>query len=62
MNDEITIDEKEGTSEEFLRRMCPKTEFVGKMGERDAPVSNAKLKAMVGFREEFPWRKVLGRE
>jgi nucleoside-diphosphate-sugar epimerase len=62
VNDEITIDEKEGTSEEFLRGICPKTEFVGKMGERDAPVSNRKLKEMVGFREEFPWRKVLGKE
>lgn len=32
------------------------------MGKRDAPVCNKKIKEMVGFREEFPWRKVMGRD
>jgi hypothetical protein len=30
------------------------------MGNKEAPVCNAKIKMMAGFREEFPWRKVLG--
>ncbi|KAH7077091.1 hypothetical protein FB567DRAFT_142020 [Paraphoma chrysanthemicola] len=61
VNDEITVD-GEGTSEEWLRKACPRTEIMSKLGERDSPVSNKKMKEMVGFREEFPWRKVLGRE
>jgi hypothetical protein len=32
-----------------------------RLGEREAPVCNKKIKEMVGFREEFPWREVLGR-
>jgi hypothetical protein len=32
------------------------------MGEKESPVSNKKMKDMLGFREEFGWRKVLGRE
>ncbi|KAH7401937.1 hypothetical protein DE146DRAFT_651995 [Phaeosphaeria sp. MPI-PUGE-AT-0046c] len=62
VNDEITIDESEGSAKDFLTRMCPKTEIRRGMGEREAPVSNRKIKEMVGFREEFSWRKVLGRE
>jgi nucleoside-diphosphate-sugar epimerase len=62
VNDEITIEDREGPAEEFLRKMCPKTEFVKSMGKREAPVSNAKIKSMVGFKEEYPWRKALGRE
>jgi nucleoside-diphosphate-sugar epimerase len=60
VNDEITIDQSEGTAEEFLKKMCPKTKFTRQMGAKEAPVCNAKIKMMAGFREEFPWRKVLG--
>lgn len=61
VNDEITVDGK-GSSEEWLSRMCPNTEITQEMGKRDSPVSNKKIKEMVGFKEEFPWRKVLGKE
>ncbi|CAO2648803.1 Nn.00g097520.m01.CDS01 [Neocucurbitaria sp. VM-36] len=62
VNDEITIPEREGSSEEWLRKVCPRTEIRGKLGERESPVSNRKIREMLGFREEFGWRKVLGRE
>ncbi|KAF1845636.1 NAD(P)-binding protein [Cucurbitaria berberidis CBS 394.84] len=62
VNDEITIPEEEGSSEEWLRKVCPRTKILGKMGEREAPVSNKKMREMLGFREEFPWRKVLDRD
>jgi nucleoside-diphosphate-sugar epimerase len=61
VNDEITVGEQEGTAEEILGRMCPGTKFMRRLGEREAPVCNKKIKEMVGFREEFPWREVLGR-
>ncbi|KAL5121841.1 UDP-glucuronate decarboxylase activity protein [Pleosporales sp. CAS-2024a] len=62
VNDESTLDEKEGTTEAYLKKTCPRTAFTSTMGPRDAPVCNKKMKEMLGFREEFPWRKVLGRE
>jgi nucleoside-diphosphate-sugar epimerase len=62
VNDEITIEDEEGSSEEWLRKMCPRTEITKDMGKRESPVSNAKARRMLGFKEEFPWRKVMGRE
>ncbi|RYN40667.1 hypothetical protein AA0112_g2547 [Alternaria arborescens] len=62
VNDDITIPETEGTSEDWLRKVCPETEILTRMGEKKSPVSNKKMKDMLGFREEFGWRKVLGRE
>lgn len=61
VNDEITIEESEGTAKEFLTRMCPNTKFIRELGGREAAVSNRKIKEMLEFREEFPWRKVFGR-
>ena len=61
VNNEIT-NEEEGGTEAFLKRVCPGTEIVGKMGDRDAPVSNSKIRQMLGFQEEYGWRKVLGRK
>ena len=62
VNDEITVEESEGTAEEFLKRMCPNTKFTRTLGQRESPVSNRKIKEMVGFQERFAWRQVLGRE
>ncbi|KAH3916109.1 hypothetical protein HBI56_037860 [Parastagonospora nodorum] len=60
VNDESVFDGDESTMER-LRGMCPRTEFVDEMGRREAPVRNRKIREMLGFKEEFPWRKVLGR-
>ncbi|KAH6706373.1 hypothetical protein BKA61DRAFT_616351 [Leptodontidium sp. MPI-SDFR-AT-0119] len=53
-NDEIT--NWEGT-EGFLRRVAPNTPFRRRMGEREAPMSNWKIREMLGFREEHNWRR-----
>ena len=53
VNDDITNDEP---SEEFLGRMCPGTRFKRGMGTFEAPVTNRKMKEMLGFEEEGGWR------
>jgi nucleoside-diphosphate-sugar epimerase len=57
VNDECTLPEGRGTVE-WLREVCPETEIVGELGDREAPVCNRKIKEALGFREEFAWRKV----
>jgi nucleoside-diphosphate-sugar epimerase len=56
VNDDITNDEP---SEEFLSRMCPGTRLMRPMGTFEAPITNRKMKEMLGFEEEFGWRRVL---
>lgn len=53
-NDGITSFNK---TEEFLRRQCPGVKFTRQMGESEAPMSNAKIKRLLGFREEHDFRK-----
>ncbi|KAI4608460.1 hypothetical protein J4E80_009084 [Alternaria sp. BMP 0032] len=62
VNDEITVPEEEGSSGEWLRKACPETEVLAGLRGRESPVCNAKMKELLGFREEFAWRKVLGRK
>ncbi|KAI1551301.1 PRE1 20S proteasome alpha and beta subunit [Pyrenophora tritici-repentis] len=59
VNDESTVHEREGGIEEWLGRMCPGTKITRSMGWRESPVCNWKMKEMLGWREEFGWRKVL---
>lgn len=61
VNDEITNDE-EGSTEAWLRKICPRTEITRSMGQREAPLSNKKVKEMLGFEEEYPWREVFANE
>lgn len=57
-NDEITnFLLKDKSTEEFLKRMCPETPFTRAMGSREAPMSNRKMKEMLGFKEQHNWRK-----
>ncbi|KAH2249132.1 hypothetical protein KXV78_005339 [Aspergillus fumigatus] len=44
-------------TEEFLRKQCPNVPFTRQMGEFEAPLTNAKIKSVLGFQEEHPWRK-----
>ncbi len=53
-NDEITNDSR---TEEFLMKECPHTPFTREMGEREAPMSNKKIKDLLGFKEEHSWRR-----
>lgn len=53
-NDSITNCNK---TEDFLREKCPNTPITREMSEFEAPLSNAKVRRMLGFREKHPWRK-----
>ncbi|KAG9237789.1 putative UDP-glucose 4-epimerase [Amylocarpus encephaloides] len=55
-NDGITIPEGE-TSEGFLKKVHPKTDIKRKMGDREAPLSNRKIKEVLGFKEEYDFRR-----
>lgn len=57
-NDEITNDCESTT--QFLQQVAPSTPFTRQMGEREAPMSNKKIKDLLGFREEHSWRQILG--
>lgn len=59
-NDESTNNEEEST-EAWLKKTCPTVPITRAMGIREAPFSNKKIKELLGFKEEFPWRKVLGK-
>ncbi|KAI4179654.1 MAG: hypothetical protein LQ346_007154 [Caloplaca aetnensis] len=53
-NDTITT--KEPTAE-VLKRYAPKTPVSRGMGEYEAPLSNRKIREVLGFRDEHDWRK-----
>jgi nucleoside-diphosphate-sugar epimerase len=53
-NDGITT---KGPTEKFLKEVCPKTPLTRTMGEWEAPLSNKKIKEVLGFTEEHDWRK-----
>lgn len=53
-NDEITGNVP---TEEFLKVTCPKTPFTRSMGKMEAPMSNRKIKTLLGFTERHHWRK-----
>lgn len=54
VNDTITAQEP---TEEFLAKYAPGTPITRKMGPREAPMSNAKAREVLGFREEHDWRR-----
>ncbi len=54
VNDEITAGEP---TEAFLRKWAPNTPITRPMGEREAPLSNRKIREVLGFREQHNWRK-----
>lgn len=53
-NDTITADEP---TEEFLKRWCPGVPITRPMGEWEAPLSNRKIRDVLGFKEEHDWRE-----
>ncbi|KAK8862269.1 UDP-glucose 4-epimerase [Apiospora arundinis] len=44
-------------TEEFLAKAAPNTKITRKMEEWEAPLSNKKIKDVLGFKEEHNWRK-----
>ena len=53
-NDTITANEP---TEAFLRRYCPKTPHSRKLIGNEAPLSNRKIREVLGFKEAHDWRK-----
>ncbi|RDW68760.1 NAD-dependent epimerase/dehydratase family protein [Aspergillus mulundensis] len=57
-NDEITARlSDDETAEAFLRKNAPGVQFTREMERREAPLTNRKVKDLLGFREEHPWSK-----
>lgn len=56
VNDTITAREP---SREFLAKHAPNTPITGPLEGFAAPISNAKAREMLGFREAWDWRKLV---
>lgn len=41
----------------FLKKYAPKSPITREMGEWEAPISNRKIREVLGFKEEHNWRK-----
>jgi nucleoside-diphosphate-sugar epimerase len=57
VNDSITAD---GPTAEFLKKWCPNTPHRRPLVSHEAPISNRKIREVLGFKEEHPWRDELG--
>ena len=53
-NDTITANEP---THSFLAKYAPDTPLTREMGEYEAPLSNRKIREVLGFREQHDWRK-----
>lgn len=53
-NDEIT---NRNSTVEYLKQQCPETPHTRPMGVREAPMSNRKVRELLGFREEHHWMR-----
>jgi nucleoside-diphosphate-sugar epimerase len=54
VNDTVTANE---TTPELLAKYAANSPVTKAMGPTEAPISNAKAKAVLGFRESHPWRQ-----
>ncbi|TVY84631.1 dTDP-D-glucose 4,6-dehydratase [Lachnellula suecica] len=57
-NDTITVKDDLSTKE-FLEKECPGTKFTREMGKNEAPLSNRKIREVLGFKDVHDWRKYL---
>ncbi|QQM30658.1 NAD(P)-dependent oxidoreductase [Martelella lutilitoris] len=53
-NDTITANEK---TVDFLKKYAPNTPVTREMGDYEAPLSNRKIREVLGFEEQHDWRK-----
>lgn len=58
VNDTITADLP---TTEFLAKYCPNTPVTRAMGPREAPLSNRKIREVLGFKEAHDWRNYVKR-
>ena len=56
VNDTITADM---ATTPFLAKYAPKTPITREMGEFEAPISNRKIREVLGFKEQHYWRNYL---
>lgn len=54
-NDTITVPGI--TTKEFLEKECPGTKITREMGEFEAPLSNKKIREVLGYEDVHDWRK-----
>jgi UDP-glucose 4-epimerase len=54
VNDEITANEP---TEAFLQKWAPNSPLTRPMGDREAPLSNRKIREVLGFRQQHSWRR-----
>ncbi len=54
VNDTITAVEP---TMDFLKKYAPNTPVTRELGEKEAPISNNKIREVLGFKEEHDWRK-----
>lgn len=55
VNDEIT--NYASSTAEFVAKISPNSPLTREMGQREAPVTNRKMKELLGFRQDHPWQK-----
>lgn len=55
-NSEIIVMEP---TKNFLEKACPNVKITREMGEREAPLSNRKIREVLGFSDMHPWRLYL---
>ena len=58
VNDTITADLP---TTEFLARWCPATPITRPLGEHEAPLSNRKIREILGFSQEYDWKNEMDR-
>jgi nucleoside-diphosphate-sugar epimerase len=54
-NNTITV--KGTTTKEFLEKQCPGTKITRELEEYEAPLSNRKIREVLGFKDVHDWRK-----
>lgn len=54
-NNTITV--KGMTTKEFLAKECPNTKITREMGEHEAPLSNRKIREVLGYKDVHDWKK-----
>ena len=59
INDTITSHDR---TADVLREVAPETPIRGEFKNREGPLSNKKIRNMLGFTEEHDWRKYYGNE
>ncbi|KAH6676403.1 NAD-dependent epimerase/dehydratase-like protein [Halenospora varia] len=48
------------TTAEFLKKECPGVKITRQMGDKEAPLSNRKIREVLGFKDTHDWRRYVG--